>query len=72
MSQTGEPLRVTKNYKQLKRHLAIVDDAPRVAGNAPRAEVLDDGLDGPVRVHARARQYFVRRVGVEPSAQSAN
>ena len=52
-----EPLRVTKKLQQLERHLAVaVDDAPRVAGNAPRAEVLDDGLDGAVRVHARTRQ----------------
>ena len=34
-----------KINKQLGRPLVVVDDAPRVAGNAPRAEVLDDGLD---------------------------
>ena len=60
----GSHFVLQKELQQLERHL-VVDDAPRVARNAPRAEVLDDGLDIPVRVHARTRQKFIWKVGVE-------
>ena len=56
--RTAQPLRV------------VLGSAPADAGllNDGLETVLfskDDGLDGAVRVHARAREKFVRRVGVE-------